>query len=293
MRGFAGAALEPLALERGPAIRDMYALSPYVWSEGGGYSMMLRIVPDEPDPADKIARIHYGRSEDGLRFVIDDDPVIAPGPDPDDLHGCEDPTVVSCPDGYHVFYTGWNEDRKEGKLMHAFGPNVWRLEKRGAVLELREGRNPKEATVIQARAGDWRMFFEFAAEGTSRIGVARSDLLDGPWEAPEPLCAGRSHFWDNWHTSTGPVWQPEDGPPIMFYNGADRSAHWRIGWLVLDEDCMRAIHLSDHPLIAPPVPTGDATDIAFAASCIEEDGVIRLYYSIADKDMVRATLRPV
>ena len=80
MRGFAVAALEPLALERGPAIRNMYALSPYVWPEGGGYSMMLRIVPDEPDPADKIARIHYGRSEDGLHFVIDDDPVLAPGP---------------------------------------------------------------------------------------------------------------------------------------------------------------------------------------------------------------------
>src|SRR3546814_7753706 len=57
----------------------------FVWEEHGGYSMMLRIVPDEPNPADKIARIHYGRSEDGLHFVVDDEPAIAPGPAPDDL----------------------------------------------------------------------------------------------------------------------------------------------------------------------------------------------------------------
>src|SRR3546814_3894862 len=115
MKGFAVAELKPLSLKRGAGIAGMYALSPFVWEEHGGYSMMLRIVPDEPNPADKIARIHYGRSEDGLHFVVDDEPAIAPGPAPDDLHGCEDPTVIAGPDGYHVYYTGWNETRKEGR----------------------------------------------------------------------------------------------------------------------------------------------------------------------------------
>lgn len=293
MRGFAVAALEPLSLERGPKIKDMYALSPFVWEEGGGYSVLLRIVPDEPNPADKIARIHYGRSEDGLHFVVDDDPAIAPGPDPDDLHGCEDPTVISCPDGYYVFYTGWNEDRKEGKLMLASGPNVWRLQKHGPVLESSEHRNPKEATVVQTREGDWRMFFEFAEGGASTIGVARSDALEGPWEVLQPLCTGRPNYWDDWHASPGPIWQPEDEPPVMFYNGANRSAHWRISWLTLDETYTRVGQRAEHPLIIPPVPTGDATDIAFAASCTSQGGVVHLYYSIADRDVVRATLRPV
>lgn len=43
----------------------------------------------------------------------------------------------------------------------------------------------------------------------------------------------------------------------------------------------------------PPAPIGDATDIAFAASSVEEGGVVRLYYPIADRKVVRATLRPV
>jgi len=71
------------------------------------------------------------------------------------------------------------------------------------------------------------------------------------------------------------------------------SAHWRIGWLTLDETYTRIVDRADHPLIVPPVPEGDATDIAFAASCIAKDDVVQLYYSVADKDMFRATLRPI
>jgi predicted GH43/DUF377 family glycosyl hydrolase len=102
----------------------------------------------------------------------------------------------------------------------------------------------------------------------------------------------RPDKWDSWHVSTGQVWQAQSGPPIMFYNGANRRAHWRIGWIALDPDCSRIIERCDEPLIIPPPPAGDATDIAFAASCIDEQGRVRLYYSVADRDMLRATLRP-
>ena len=291
MTGFAVVALEPLSLERGPGIADMYALSPFVWEEDGGYSMMLRIVPDEPIAADKIARIHYGRSDDGLHFVVDDEPVIAPGPSPDDLGGCEDPTVIAGADSYHVYYSGWNEKSKEGKLMLARGPDVRRLEKIGVVLESGEHRNPKEATVIAIPRGDWRMYFEFASGGASLIGVARAANVGGPWSVIGPLCAARPGRWDGWHVSPGPVWQPPDGPPVMFYNGASRDAHWRIGWLTLDASYTRITERADFPLIAPPLPEGDSTDIAFAASCIAKGDVVQLYYSVADKDMLRATLR--
>lgn len=47
-------------------------------------------------------------------------------------------------------------------------------------------------------------------------------------------------------------------------------------------------------MITPPrdEPAGD-TDIAFAASAVEADGAVGLYYSIADKDMLRAVVRAV
>lgn len=294
MTGFAVAAIEPLTLDRGPKIERMFVLSPFVWREPGGYSMLLRVVPDEPDPTDKIARIHYGHSQDGLRFEIDDDPVIAPGPGAEDLDGCEDPTVVRHAHGCHVFYSGWNEQRKEDTLTLASGPDLRTLSKHRPVLRSGAGhRNPKEATVVRTPAGDWRMFFEFASHGASEIGCATAEVPEGPWEVLRPLCTARPNEWDDWHTSPGPIWQPNDGPPIMFYNGANLSAHWRISWLALDASYTSVVERAAEPLIIPPVPAGDATDIAFAASCIEENGGIRLYYSIADRAMLRATLRRV
>jgi predicted GH43/DUF377 family glycosyl hydrolase len=209
------------------------------------------------------------------------------------LSGCEDPTVVSRPEGYYVYYSGWNYERKEGKLLLAKGPNIWRLGKVGAALESKEHLNPKEAQVIVTPQGDYRLFFEFASDGASRIGVARAENVDGPWSEIRPLCVARSGRWDSWHVSTGPLWQPEDGAPVMFYNGANKDAHWRIGWLTLDETYTKIVDRTEHPIIMPPVPEGDATDIAFASSCIWWDDVVHLYYSVADREMLRATLRPI
>lgn len=187
--------------------------------------------------------------------------------------------------------TGWNETRKEGQLMLASGSDIRRLTKKGAVLSSREFRNPKEATVIATAQGDWRMYFEFASDDASAIGIARAEQIIGPWQVLGTLCVARLDRWDSWHVSPGPVWQPERGPPVMFYNGADRDAHWRIGWLTLDADYSSIIERADDPLIVPPVPEGDATDIAFAASCLTGGNLMQIYYSVADKDMLRATLR--
>ncbi|HEX5274769.1 MAG TPA: hypothetical protein VFW34_05780 [Candidatus Rubrimentiphilum sp.] len=91
--------------------------------------------------------------------------------------------------------------------------------------------------------------------------------------------------------STGPIVATPGGNPVMFYNGATRDAKWRIGWIVFHEDYTRVVARAGEPLIAPPAhrQPGD-TDIAFAASAVVENGVTHLYYSIADKDMYRATV---
>lgn len=41
----------------------------------------------------------------------------------------------------------------------------------------------------------------------------------------------------------------------------------------------------------PPPPKGTATDIAFAASAVEQGERIWLYYSLSDETLMRATLR--
>lgn len=55
----------------GPALASMYKLSPYVWSDADGYGLLLRVVNADRDATKKVARIHAGRSQDGLRFALD------------------------------------------------------------------------------------------------------------------------------------------------------------------------------------------------------------------------------
>src|SRR5689334_15345835 len=109
----------------------MYVLSPFVWRTRSGYEMLVRAVNHSPIPANEVARVYAGRSDDGLHFEMGDRPVIPPGPDEADRDGAEDPTVVAEGDTVHVYYTGWNQAEKTAQLMPAIGPEARHLHKWG------------------------------------------------------------------------------------------------------------------------------------------------------------------
>jgi predicted GH43/DUF377 family glycosyl hydrolase len=289
---FAVTNIEALQIDSRPPLRDMYKLSPFVWQTQRRYEIFIRAVPRSDNPAEKIARIYHGSSRDGLRFEMSDEPAISPGPEEHDIDGCEDPTLAIVDGTYYVYYTGWNERRKCGQLLLASGRGPEHLEKRGVALPSVSGcENPKEATIVQAADGSWRLFFEFARDDASKIGVARSDGVAGPWEVCDLPFDSRTGTWDDWHLSTGPICE-NGASPVMFYNGASRKAEWRIGWVTFDADYKRVISRSIDPILAAPARRApEDTDIAFAASAVDDGTSIRLYYSIADKDMCCALIR--
>lgn len=289
---FAVTNIEALQLDSRPPLREMYKLSPFVWRTQRGYEILIRAVPHSDNPAEKIARIYHGWSRDGLRFEMSDEPAISPGPAQDDIDGCEDPTLAIVDGTQYVYYSGWNERRKCGQLLLASGPDPEHLEKRGVALPSANGcENPKEATIVQAADGSWRLFYEFARDGASKIGVARSAGVAGPWKVCDPLFDSRPGTWDDWHLSTGPICE-NGASPVMFYNGASRKAEWRIGWVTFDANYQHAISRSIDPILAAPAQRApEETDIAFAASAVDDGASIRLYYSIADKDMYCALIR--
>jgi predicted GH43/DUF377 family glycosyl hydrolase len=287
--------LDEVTFECSSELAAMYKLSPCVWRENGRFELLLRVVNRSDNPAEKVARIHHGSSGEGLHFVLDDNPAIAPDPDVPgayDSGGCEDPTVARVAGSYYVYYSGWNEHLKRGELLLATGPDVAHLQKKGIALESSEQvMNPKEATIAQASDGTWRLFFEYANDGKSKIGLARSANVAGPWDVLPPLFERRPQSWDSWHLSTGPILEPETENPVMFYNGATSSAQWRIGWIVFDADYTRVLGRSDLPLILPHVRrSADDSDIAFAASSVQVEDVIYLYYSVADRYVIRAII---
>lgn len=290
---FAVSYIEALTIESESPLREMYKLSPFVWGEADGYHILIRAVPHAENPAEKIARVYYGRSEDGIVFKMESEPVIAPGPTQMDIDGCEDPSLAIAGGTYYVYYSGWNEQKKQGQLLLASGPSPRELQKRGIALPATPHcKNPKEATIASAPDGSWRLFFEYADNGASLIGIAAAPSPAGPWTVQAAPFGPRAESWDSFHLSTGPLCSGEDGAIVMFYNGAGRNADWRIGWIAFDRDYRRIVGRSIDPIIAPPAKRqGDARDIAFAASALQEDDSIRLYYSIADQDMYCATVR--
>ncbi len=286
--------IQPVTLGGPDAVTGRDHMSPYVWRQADGrLGIMVRAVPPLGGPRTDTGVVWYGTSDDGQLFQMTDAPVIAPGPGPEDIGGIEDPTVLRWHDDIVVYYTGVTADHSTGQMLYAVGPSPTELYKKGVALASTKSKgNVKEATVERTVEGKWRLFYEYAHERASWIGMAIGLGVAGPWEeVPTPL-APREHSWDNWHLSTGPLLLDDPERPVMFYNGATRDARWRIGWVAFDRDCLRVIDRGIEPLITPP-PVDDrtATDIAFAASVItEEDGTIWLYYSLEDRMLARARI---
>ena len=271
-------------------LAGMFKLSPFVWKEGGVYKILLRAVNPSEDPTQKVARIYYGTSEDGLSFKMEDGPVIAPGTNSLDKDGCEDPTVVKTGKNYFVYYTGWNQTKMEGQLLLFKGKKPEALAFTGVALASKAPYiNPKEATVTQLKNGKWLLLFEYANEKRSKLGAATSKNAKGPWEVTGEFMKAIKDSWDSYHMSPGLVINLPNGKTVLFYNGSDPEAKWRIGWAELDENG-EIIGRSIKPLITPPKAKKGETDIAFAASAVLIKDEIWLYYTTADNTTNRAVI---
>lgn len=268
-------------------------MSPFVWRpRDGGYALLVRAVPQPEDDDPVTGRIWHGRGDDGLRFRMDDAPLIEPGPGPLDSGGCEDPTAVPTDHGFLVYYTGLDE-RRDGQMLYVAGPDIGHLEKRGvAHAASKTERNTKEAAVERTGDGEWRLFYEYSQDCRSKVGLGVGVGPAGPWdELPDPFEA-REDGWDSWHLSSGPLLMCDPDRPVMFYNGADRDAAWGIGWIAFSRDLKRVLARCDRPIIGPPDERGPAgRRIAFAASVLADADDICLYFSRDDRWLRRAILR--
>ena len=287
--------LQTVTLTGPEALMARDLMSPYVWMEPDGrYGMMVRAVPAAGQPRTDTGQIWAGWSDDGVTFAMNATPSLVGSKAERDAGGVEDPTVLRLKDGsYVVYYTGVNADMAHGEMFYATGPSPDKLTKAGVALaSTKTMGNTKEATIGRTAEREWRLFYEYAADDASRIGLAIGDDVGGPWhEQPTPFMP-REDGWDSWHLSPGPMLMDDPDTPVMFYNGATQDARWRIGWIAFDRDCRKVVDRCLQPLLTPP-PVGDrtATDIAFAASIIVHGGETWLYYSLEDRRLSRALIR--
>jgi len=291
---FAVEAIEAVEISGPKAIDGAALMSPYVWKHGARWCMLVRVVPPPGATPASTGAIWYGESDDGLHFRLTDTPVIAPGRALD-AGGCEDPTLVLLEDRALVYYTGVDASGVTGQLLVCEGPDVEHLVKTEIALASTKSQgNTKEASIDCTLADGWRLFYEYARDEASLVGLAIGPGPTGPWkEQPQPF-APRDGHWDSWHLSTGPLLTSHKDTPVMFYNGATHDARWRIGWVAFDAEYRRVVDRCVEPLIAPPPrPDRAAADIAFAASLISSPKSAQsiLYYSCGDAWLERAHIR--
>lgn len=285
-------ALDEVVVDGPAALLAHDLMSPFVWrAPDGGLAVLLRAVPRPLLPGGITGRIWYGRCDrDGSAFRMDDRPLIEPGPGALDIRGCEDPTVVPGTDCV-VYYTGLDANG-DGQMLYAAGPDVRSLQKKGVALaSSKTERNTKEASVDRTSDGQWRLFYEYSKGCQSRIGLAFGPGPHGPWDEQADPFDARPEMWDSWHLSTGPLLMTDADAPVMFYNGANRDAEWGIGWVVFDRDCTHVTARSRAPLITPSAAAPDGVEISFAASVIQTEDEIWLYFSRNDRKIFRAHLR--
>src|SRR3546814_12612057 len=100
-------------------------------------------------------------------------------------------------------------------MLYATGQSRDALEKQGVALASSKTMgNTKEATVGRTADGHWRLWYEYAAENASRVGLAIGPGVAGPWdEQPTPFLP-RPKSWDNWHLSTGPMLMNDPNSPV-------------------------------------------------------------------------------
>lgn len=268
-------------------------MSPFVWRDPSGEGCML-LVRAVPDGEGETGRIWLGRSgADGLRFEMEDTPLLVPGPGELDMHGCEDPTVVPTADGCIVYYTGLDRDRN-ARLLYAEGPDIRNIVKRGIAHATKASeRATKEATVECLADNDWRLFFEYSRGGRSHVGLATCSGPRGPWHDRHDPFVTRSSKWDSWHLSTGPLIRHggRPGRRLMFYNGATREPKWAIGWVVIDDETLHEVARCETPLIVFDNPGCDDCHFAFASSLVSDADHLWLYLTRDDREPMRATLR--
>ena len=294
---FTTVSVEPLKLDGPRDLLSQDLMSPFVWRSKHAtcLSLLIRAVPPDRRLDQPSGRIWYGECfGDAPSFTMDEGPLIVPGPDAYDALGVEDPTVVLEADACLVYYTALNLE-EQGQLAYAEGADLRSLTKRGVALaSSKSERNTKEATVLRSENGEWRLLYEYSRDNHSRIGLAYGPSEHGPWDEKDDPFSARAEHWDSWHLSTGPLVRLRDGSVVMFYNGADETAVWGIGWVRLTPDLSTVVERCDAPLIAPPaIAADDGRDIVFAASAIEVGEDIRLYYSRNDRELLCATVRQV
>src|SRR5438067_3254576 len=239
----------------------------------------------------QISHVRCARSDDGIRFTVDDHPAIAPTTDLEEF-GCEDPRITLMDGQWYVSYTSVSRVGITASLATTDDFRTFR--KLGAVLP------PDQKDVALFPEKHDGRFMALTRPMPSSFGHVLGvwfALADPalPFGSHRPLVLPREGGWDERQTGTGTVPIRCKEGWLEIYHGVDAKLDYALGGVLLAaDDPARVLARSETPLLRPEAPyeTGGLfPNVVFTCGHVPiDDRRIRLYYGAGDSCVAAADL---
>jgi predicted GH43/DUF377 family glycosyl hydrolase len=280
---------EPILTPQGDGFEAKGVFNPAVVRDGDRYVMLYRA-----QDAQGTSRLGMAISMDGIRFLREQAPALAPEAAYELRGGVEDPRLVKIGGTFYLTYTAY--DGKDAQLALATSPDLRRWERRGVIMPANQGRWNVKWTKsgaildVPVKGRYWMYYMADAAQGSDQMGVAYSeDRLRWTEALDGPVLSRRPGFFDSRVVEPGPppVMTPEG--ILLVYNGADDRLVYRTGWVLFDrEDPTRVLARSDTPVFEPQRAWelhGQVPNVVFVEGLVREGNRWLFYYGGADQSV--------
>ncbi|MBO8167024.1 MAG: glycosidase [Kosmotoga sp.] len=222
--------------------------------------------------------IGLAKSEDGLNFVKESEPIIKPEPPYEIPGGCEDPRIVEIDGLYIMTYTAY--DGSQARLCLAYSKDLKEWTKVGPIIK--SFRWSKSGAIVPQKInGKYYMYF-----GDSQIYIATSSDLKNWNVNPHAVLRPRPDKFDARLVEPGPPPLITPEGILLFYNSADYSGIYKVGAALFDLDKPdRLLKRTDKPLLEPELSWekyGQVPNVVFVEGAVEYNGKLLLYYGAAD-----------
>lgn len=233
-----------------------------------------------------ISHLRLARSDDGIRFRVDDGPALAAA-HPLEAFGVEDARVTVIDATFLVTYTAVSSAGIATAL--ASGTDLRRLERRGIVFPPPN----RDVTIFPERVGGrYVALHRPMPSGIGRPAIWLASSADlSSWGDHRMVAAPRKGRWDDLKIGGGAVpFRVQAGGRdawLAVYHGVTAlPLTYSLGALLLDAgDPSRVLGRSREPILTPETPyerAGFFGNVVFTCGLVTEGDLVRVYYGAAD-----------
>ncbi len=255
---------------------------------------------------DNTSTMGLAESVDGFHFKRHHEPIYVPRKpfeqksEAGRLSGCEDPRITLLDDELFMFYTaydGINPPRValSSIALNDFLNHNWQWSEPKVISS--PNIDNKNSCLLPGKVNG-RYVILHRVEGHD-IAIDYLDDLselqeENVWLEKEQAIKPRSNWWDGAKIGiAGPPLKVEQGWLLLYHGVSDIDHHYRVGFMLLDEnDPGNVLYRSPYPILRPTEEwerIGDVSNVVFPCGAVIVKGTLFVYYGGADKVVCVAT----